>query len=343
MYIHHRNIYQLVSSFFRSNWFPVLLFMATAIGVWQQLGDAPAEKKNLPLSPLTAVEWQAPDINNLGNNPLAPMIQYGRQLIAHTATYLGPKGTVAAITNGMNCQNCHVDAGAKLYGNCLAAVAATYPQFKPRSGRIESIEFRINDCLQRSLNGKMIDSQSKEMQAMVLYINWLGKNVPKNTQLAGTGLTDLAFMDRAASTTKGEQIYAQQCSRCHGAAGEGQPNYDSSSYIYPPLWGMHSYNTGAGLYRLSKLAAYVKDNMPYGIATHEQPQLSNEEAWDLAAFINSQPRPDKKFTEDWPDITKKAFDYPFGPYIDGFSEQQHKYGPFEPIKKARSATLSKQK
>jgi len=98
---------------------------------------------------------------------------------------------------------------------------------------------------------------------------------------------------------------------------------------------------GAGLYRLTRFAGYVKYNMPFGTATHDNPQLTDEETWDVAAFVNSQPRPKKPFPKDWPDITKKAVDYPFGPYTDTFSEQQHKYGPFCPIKKARDDANAK--
>jgi len=153
----------------------------------------------------------------------------------------------------------------------------------------------------------------------------------------------LDFMERAADTLKGRMVYSQQCSRCHGTNGEGQLRFDKLEYSYPPLWGPDSYNTGAGLYRISRLAAYARDNMPFGTATHENPQLSNEDAWDVAAFINSQQRPIKKFVQDWPDIAKKSIDYPFGPYTDGFSEQQHKYGPFAPIKKARDVVVIQKK
>ena len=70
--------------------------------------------------------------------------------------------------------------------------------------------------------------------------------------------------------------------------------------------------------------------MPFDQA-QQLPQLTNEEVWDLAAYISSQPRPKKEFPEDWPDIKKKPIDFPFGPYTDNFSEKQHKYGPFLPI------------
>jgi len=325
--------------FLQSPWFPGLIFMAVILAVLHEMPDAPAEPKTFT-APVASHTWQAPNLAGLGNDPSSQLVLYGQELIAHTAKYLGPKGSVARITNGMNCQNCHVEAGAKPYGNCFSAVAATYPVFKPRSGIKESVEFRINDCLQRSLNGKTIDSLSKEMRAMVAYLLWLGKDVPKGTRPAGAGTMELPVIPRAADPAKGKIIYASQCSRCHGTNGEGQLNADSLEYSYPPLWGPHSYNISAGLYRISKLAAYAKDNMPYGLSTHENPQLSNEASWDVAAFINAQPRPVKKFRQDWPDISKKSFDYPFGPYTDGFSEQQHKFGPFDSIKKA-SGALSK--
>ena len=321
--------------FLRSVWFPIFIFIAVLIAVINEIADEPATPKIAVTARVAEIKlWQAPDTATLGNDEQSQMIKYGRDLIAHTAKYLGPKGTVIAITNGMNCQNCHIDAGAKPYGNCFSAVASIYPVYKPRSGIKESIEFRINDCLQRSLNGKTIDSLGKEMRAMVAYLKWLGKEVPKGTKPAGAGTQELSFINRAASPTRGEIVYQSQCSRCHGANGEGQLTFDSLEYTYPPLWGPHSYNISAGLYRISKLAAYAKDNMPFGVANHNSPQLTDEESWDVAAFINAQPRPAKRFAQDWRDISKKSFDYPFGPYKDGFTELQHKFGPFDPIKKA---------
>ena len=76
--------------------------------------------------------------------------------------------------------------------------------------------------------------------------------------------------------------------------------------------------------------------MPLG-ATYERSQLTDEEAWDVAACINSQPRPPVDVSRDWPNIAGKPFDHPFGPYTDPFSEQQHKYGPFKPIKDWKEA------
>lgn len=83
------------------------------------------------------------------------------------------------ITNGMNCQNCHLDAGTKVWGNNYGSVFSTYPKYRPRSGKEEDIYKRINDCFERSLNGKALALNSKEMQAIKAYIEYVGKDVKK--------------------------------------------------------------------------------------------------------------------------------------------------------------------
>lgn len=275
--------------------------------------------------------WQAPDLAEVQNEKNQEQILYGRDLIVNTSLYFGEKGSIQkGAINGMNCQNCHLDAGTKVFGNNYASVASTYPKYRARSGSIENIFKRVNDCFERSLNGKTLDSNSKEMQAIVAYMYWLGKNVEKGTKASGSGFKDLPFLDRAASKEKGLFVYTQKCQTCHQKDGMGLWNGDHSAFTYPPLWGPNSYNEGAGLYRLSTFAKYVKYNMPLG-ASHFAAQLSDEEAWDVAAFVNSQPRPVKDISLDWPKIEEKPFDHPFGPFADGFNEYQHKYGPFQPI------------
>ncbi|WP_375444231.1 c-type cytochrome [uncultured Fibrella sp.] len=259
------------------------------------------------------------------------LIMYGKDLIAHTATYLGPKGKVARLSNGMNCQNCHLDAGTKPWGNNYGAVAATYPKFRERSGTIETIVKRVNDCIERSLNGKTLDSNSREMKAIVAYILSVGSNVPRGETPNGSGIWKLPYLDRAADPGNGKLAYEQKCVSCHGTTGHGVANTNRTGYTFPPLWGPHSYNQGAGLFRISRLAGYVKTNMPLG-ATWEKPTLTDEEAWDIAAYIESMPRPAKDLSRDWPNIAGKPIDHPFGPYADSFSEKQHKFGPFKPIK-----------
>lgn len=271
--------------------------------------------------------WTGAGINQIPVDEQGKLVRYGRELISNTSYYLGPKGKIAQVSNGMNCQNCHLDAGTKPWGNNYGAVASTYPKFRDRSGQIESIEKRVNDCFERSLNGRALDSAGREMRAIVAYMHWLGDDIPKQVKPKGSGIMQLRFLERPASPALGKIVYTNTCERCHGADGEGQPTAAGDGYIYPPLWGAHSYNNGAGLYRISRLAGYVKNNMPSPLNYHN-PQLTDEQAWDVAAYINSQPRPSKDTSKDWPDISKKPYDHPFGPYADGLTETQHKYGPW---------------
>jgi thiosulfate dehydrogenase len=279
--------------------------------------------------------WQAPDSTLIPRAQEGELITYGHDLIAHTAVYLGPEGKVKPISNGMNCQNCHPRAGTKLFGNDFAAVASMYPRFRARSGAMESMENRINDCLERSLNGKPLEDDSREMRAMIAWFVWLGQDVQKGVTPNGTAVANLPLLDRAADPVKGAAVYEKFCRVCHGLQGVGYKLPGKTEWTYPPLAGDHSYNTAAGLYRLSRFAGYVKANMPYG-TDYNNPLLSDEEAWDVAAYVNSLPRPQRKFQADWPDISKKPFDHPFGPYADTFTERQHKYGPFAPIRKISS-------
>ncbi len=289
--------------------------------------------KKLALEQIDTINyWIAPDISSLNQDKSKDLILYGKDLIVHTSDYFGENGKLFKnSTNGMNCQNCHLEAGTKIFGNNYSAVASTYPKYRARSGAIENIYKRVNDCFERSLNGQGLDTNSKEMQGIVAYIKWLGKEVKKGDKPMGSGLKELVFLDRATDTEKGKSVYSEKCQSCHQANGVGLMNAEKTSYTYPPLWGEHSYNDGAGLYRIASFAKYVKYNMPQGV-NHSSPQLSDEEAWDVAAFVNSQARPHKNIKSDWPKIEEKPFDHPFGPYADGFDEKQHKYGPFKPIK-----------
>jgi thiosulfate dehydrogenase len=271
--------------------------------------------------------WSPRDMEYITSEKKLDEVFYGQDLIEHTAKYLGPKGKVKAISNGLNCQNCHLASGTKIFGNNYGSVASTYPKVRARSGKLESMEKRINDCFERSLNGQALAESSKEMRAMVAYMNHLGKNVPKGRKAEGSGLKDMSFLDRAASPEKGKLVYDSKCASCHAPNGEGIKNPDGIEFLYPPLWGNNSFNDAAGLFRISNMAKFVKYNMPFGV-THDAPQLNDEESWDVSAYIISQPRPHKTAKADWPDISKKPIDHPFGPYADRFVEKQHKFGPF---------------
>lgn len=121
------------------------------------------------------------------------------------------------------------------------------------------------------------------------------------------------------------------CASCHGFDGQGERNIESNTYLYPPLWGPDSYNHGAGMHRVLTAAQFIKGNMPLG-TTADEPLLSDEEAYDVAGYINSFTRPLKLNPEnDFPDKKLKPLSTPYGPWADSFSKEQHKYGPYGEI------------
>lgn len=309
----------------------VLVFVAILVNLFYQLRRN-AYKQRDEMVIVDSI-WRAPSYytDPIVDKSTRYLVLYGEDLIAHTARYYGPKGSINQLSNGLNCQNCHLNAGKKLNGNNYGAVYATYPKFRARSGTYESIYKRVSDCFERSLHGVAPDSSSKEFAAIYAYIKWLGKDVPKQTKLKGTGIKPVLYLNRAANPVSGALVYTTHCVRCHGANGEGQLASNQIEYQYPPVWGSHSFTTAAGLFRIGNLAGFVKYNMPFKENDTTPYQLTDEEAWDVAAYINNMPRSVKTYVHDWPDPSKKPVDYPFGPFVDGFSEQQHKFGPYAPI------------
>ncbi len=325
----------------KANWLPIIIVLVISMVIinnsisWHQERQAASKFiANYMAAETIDTVWRGWNKYQIKTSTdSGKLIWYGHELIANTAYYFGPKGIIAHTTNGMNCQNCHLDGGTVPYGNNFGKVYATYPQFRARNNGVQSIYARVNDCFERSLNGKPLDSTSKEMQAIYAYIQWLGSDVPKGVVHGGTSIAKLKYLSVAANPIAGKAVYIANCQTCHGNNGQGQLDSNGIVYKYPPLWGEYSFNDGAGLYRIGSFAGFVKNNMPFGTDYHE-PKLTDKEAWDVAAFVNSQPRPHKNQTADWKNMAKKPIDFPFGPYIDTFTQQQHKYGPFAPIKNA---------
>ena len=270
--------------------------------------------------------WSLPDVDSLTDST----IKYGYRLVKSTSAYFGPKGSIRHSTNGMDCQNCHRAAGSDPNAISLRSAYAHYPRRQRRSGVTVRLEKRIADCFERSMNGTAPAADSREMVAIIAYLHWLNDVTSTSDQQQMQDSVGLAFLDRPADPIRGKRVYSTNCASCHGSRGVGQLEPRRVSYMYPPLWGKQSYNIGAGMYRLSNLARFIKYNMPLG-ASRTSPILSDADAWDVAAFIASQTRPTFDYAADWPNIAEKPIDHPFGPFADPFSESEHKYGPFKPI------------
>jgi len=284
--------------------------------------------------------WTMPEVSALPRDARGELIRDGRDLMLATYAHVGPNVADAAkrfAGNNLACTNCHLSGGTKKFGLPLFGIYGDFPAYSARTGAPISIEDRINDCMTRSMNGRAKPNDAPEMRALVAYVEFLSTGVPAGQQLPGLGAGKMKELSRAADPERGRAVYARSCAACHNTDGSGilrDPGAPQLGYMMPPLWGPASYNDGAGMARLINFANFVHFNMPHG-ADYLNPQLTTEQAWDVAAYVLSQPRPKRAGLEkDFPDLLNKPVDAPYGPYADGFSEKQHKYGPFGPIRDA---------
>jgi thiosulfate dehydrogenase len=290
--------------------------------------------KGKPEAEETNKMFQAVDTTKIPDGPFGEMVRYGRQLMLNTAYHIGPEGKNGKFTkNKMNCTNCHQDAGTKVYSFNLMLSQDNYPQYRPREGKVLTLADRVNNCIERPHSGKPLPLDSKEMTAFLSYLKWINSQANKHKEVKGYENLELELLDRAADPAKGQLVYNKHCSRCHGENGEGKMLSSNISYEYPPLWGNFGYQPGSSMHRVVKQARWLKANMPHDQAVSYNPILTDEECFDVAAFVNddrihARPSP---ANFDYPKIGDKNLDYGKGPFVDTFSEAQHKFGPWKPI------------
>jgi len=255
---------------------------------------------SVPLIPATAT---LNDVNRVVRDPergglpadsmVAARVVQGYRIFRHTGQY-----AAAFVGNGMSCGNCHLNAGQRDRGMPLVGVAGVFPEYRTRSGRLISLEDRIRDCFERSMNGTAPGYDAPELLAVAAYVAWLsegqamGKSPPwrgRNT-IAREAQVPVARLDTAA----GHALYARACIGCHGADGQGVAVGGATP---GPLWGPRSWNDGAGMARVYTAAGFIRHAMPLTAPG----SLTDREAQDVAAYINAQPRPS---------YARKAEDYP---------------------------------
>lgn len=257
---------------------------------------------NLPDYKEGAYIHQAPNIEDLiadekMNRELKRVILKGYDLFMNTQQLRGVN-----VFNDMNCRSCHMGEGRMNYSGPIWPAVTTLPDFRGKNKHVNSLEERIAGCFSYSMNGIPPEYGSDTMVALSAYHQWLarGAQIYDSRPIGGRGFSGLEKPEQAPDYARGEAVYQQYCSTCHGLDGQGLKV--NGQYTFPPVWGSKSYNWGAGMSRVPTAAAYIKWNMPLG-----QPgKLSVQEAWDVAHYINSHERPqDPRFTGDAKETREK--------------------------------------
>ena len=228
------------------------------------------------------VPFKVPADSTIPSGPEGDAIKLGKALVIDTRKLL-PKH----VGNALNCSNCHLGAGTTPGAAPFVGLWGVFPEYRSRGGRINSLQERVNDCFERSMNGTEIPFDSDEMNAILMYIQWLSTDMPVGTDVAGRGMGKVDTSLKP-NPVHGKQVYAEKCASCHGPDGAGvQYPPPASGYALPPVWGDASFNIGAGLARTYTAAGFIKHNMPLG----QGGTLSDQDAIDVAEFMTHQPRP----------------------------------------------------
>lgn len=233
------------------------------------------------------------------------MVKLGEAIFTDTGAHAG-----AYVGNSLRCSNCHLDAGRLADSAPLAQAYVEYPSFRAKNGHVNTFEERLQGCFRYSMNGRAPPQGDKVLVALASYAFFLAKGAPTGEDLAGRGYPTVAKPPLPRDYARGETVYAAKCALCHGADGVGQKGPDGIA-VFPALWGAQSFNWGAGMESIKNAAGFIKANMPLG----EGWSLSDQEAWDVATFMDSHERPqDPRFEIDVASTRTKFHETPDSMY-----------------------------
>jgi thiosulfate dehydrogenase len=251
----------------------------------QELPPPPPPATGSPAGTFVEANWTPPTEADIPNDSLGASIRRGLALLRFT-----PESLPAYAQSGLRCTSCHQADGTKLTAAPLTGSHARFPKYLSRSGAVVTLADRINYCFTRSMAGRALPSDSREMQDMLAYMAFLSKGIPVGTAIAGASGLPSMKDTLSGDVTRGQAVFTRECVVCHQANGAGNGPI-------PPLWGPKSYSIGASMSREERAASFIYHNMPQT----KPGSLTAQEAFDVSAYINSQPRPDSPGKEsDWP-------------------------------------------
>ena len=282
--------------------------LALAIGgILYSRPDAPAPAPSAAAAPaalaLPAV-FTPPGARDIPDSKMGEWIQRGEAIFTRT-----PENAVGFSGNSLSCANCHIDAGRLKNAAPMWGAYPMYPAYRKKTDHVDTFAERVRGCFMYSMNGKAPDDGHDLLVAIEAYAYWMAAKAPLGEKQPGAGFVKVAKPEQAPTFDAGQKVYAANCALCHGEQGQGQKS--GGVTVFPALWGKDSYNWGAGMHEIDKAAGFIQSNMPYGLHN----VLSDQQAWDVATFINSFERPqDPRFTGDVAQTRQQFHDSPFSNY-----------------------------
>src|SRR6267378_1709013 len=146
--------------------------------------------------------------------PYGDAVRRGRALLTATRDSLP-----SHVGNKLRCTSCHLDEGRRETGSWVG-VFARYPQYRARSGSVETIDYRVNDCFRRSMNGTALDPGSADMRDMVAYLAFLSRGAAVAPPPPGPSARLQKWATFTGDTAAGASVYAGVCTKCHGPDGQ---------------------------------------------------------------------------------------------------------------------------
>lgn len=221
-----------------------------------------------------------PADSSIPPGPFGDLVREGERIFTRSGQFARPY-----VGNDLTCESCHLDRGRRPDAAPLWGAYVRYPRFRAKTGKVVRLGERIQDCFRFSMNGRAPSLESRTIRALVAYSHWMSQGAPVGVRMAGTGMVRLSPPPERPDPFRGKKVYAARCALCHGADGQG--TRAGGEVLFPPVWGPRSYNKGAGLFATGKLAGFIKMNMPLSKGR----SLTDQESYDVAAYIDSQPRP----------------------------------------------------
>lgn len=248
----------------------------------------PAKAQPYTPTPQSADTFVPPPDAAIPDGPFGDLVRLGQSIFQDT-----PRYAPGFVGNPLSCRNCHLNRGRAPDSAPMWAAYVHYPEYRRKDDLVNTLQARIQGCFRYSHNGTAPPADDQVLTALVSYFYWMAAGLPVGIKPKVASYPPLADPVSPPSRERGAAVYAASCALCHGADGQGAGA--GGQTVFPPLWGPQSFNWGAGMHQLDKAAAFIQRNMPLAAGG----TLTDQQAWDVAAYMNSQPRPqDPRFTGD---------------------------------------------